>query len=443
MFIRKKIIGLIIIILIFIQIPSTYAIFSPIIASEVEIIKQHVREMRRQYGIGSFRHAINKVIERDKELRARGEATGMPSDFNAYLNKSKENAGKKLLLEYLDSFTLFFNYSASKMKYINSCLRDDLWALEDLQEAVLNEALRASLLFDESRSILWKDYQRLTVMIDLLKGIDEKNEKTELLFGEGATANYYTNDCPYGEFQSAFEDLANSWKTFATLASAQGSDWGNIWEMAEKRSRKKAREWIKSNQITLRIGGEAGANPTSLIKEGWAGLEGSLKTQLGVAEDLIEPLTVPLFKRSKLSNKNGDEESDCVYYHSSEDVWTWCTKNQLEQFKTSDCLACRDPDEIQDFMQIARELQWQETQKEKNLKQANTAIIFNLLLNNIGEKSLVDLDGVLLEINAEIKKGFEGFGKSSSLPTFCKNLLAFANNHCPDTIDPNNFPKCK
>lgn len=277
---KTKIIGfLIIIILLVWQSPEANAIYSRKLNADVRPIKNHIREARTQNGTGTLLNAWDKVNQKNKAAEERGEAYGPPGLYSSYLAGIKDSIiistnDDEKGLSFIDSFKLYFVSMMAPFVSHTTCWRDDVWAVQALQEEVSNELLKAGLLGDSiNGTLLLIDYKALNRLINDLV----ENYADDSWFGIGQQ-NYYI-DCPYGAFDQAFKELQRSWKHLSvTFSGGTTGDWGSLLEMAKKNAKKKAAQWVKANKISFSLGGPAGANPRSLVKGlGLKGLQAELE----------------------------------------------------------------------------------------------------------------------------------------------------------------------
>ncbi|MBU1018126.1 hypothetical protein KKA33_03820 [Patescibacteria group bacterium] len=401
----RKIIGTIVIaILLFQQAPAANAIFSPVISSGVSTMKAHVQEARRQNGTGSFLNALEKASKASQELKAQGKASGLPGTFYLYMNLVKELIFNSLGGAFLDGFSMLVNYWAESGEFITNCLRDDIWELEALQEEILNELIKSTLLMDIANAdILWADYNMLeawlrggqvTIKINGeektftttgIKGSPENGRSgyrdTSLLF-PGGGQNYYV-ECPYGEFMEAWHDLKLSFDQLtATFGGDTLSDWGSLLEMAKKRAKSRANKWIAANQITLTLGGEKGGSPESLLNgPGIDGFAADVSTQWEFVEAY------------------GKMIGDATWVELA-DKW----------------------DRAENISTIVEAYELAEDAKQLVIGEAGDELIYNLQLNNVSEESLKSVEATLFKINQEIERAYTTDTSPDNLKKFCEQL---------------------
>ncbi|MBN2095913.1 hypothetical protein JW752_00745 [Candidatus Peregrinibacteria bacterium] len=394
----RKIVGIILIaILLFQQAPAANAIFSPVLSSEVSMVKSHVQEARRQNGAGSFLNALEKATKASEELKAQGQASGLPGMFYLYMNLVKELIFNSLGNAFTDGFALLINYWPESGEFITNCLRDDIWELQALQEEVLNELLKSTLLMDViNTDILWADYNKLerwlkggevTIKKDnqevkvTFAGLKGDYRNTSLLF-PGGLPNYYA-ECPYGEFVEAWHDLKLSFdQLIMTFAGDTLKDWGSLLEMAKKRAKARANAWIAANQITLTLGGEKGGSPHSLLKgPGLEGFAADVRTEWEFVEAYGKMVGDSTWK--EIADKWGyDENIDTIVeaYEMAEDM------------------------------------------KQLVIDQSEDELKYNLQLNNVSEESLKSVEAILFKINKEIERAYKTDTSPDNLKKFCEQL---------------------
>ncbi len=383
------------------QAAETYAIYSPRISGGVTIIKSHVREARSQNGVGSFLNAYEKVTRDNKELKAKGEAYGIPGLFTMYMASIKNIIIDGLINFFYDDWSLLINRWYETNAWITNCMRDDIWELKALQEAVLNELLKAALLNDAPNSTaLWEDYQKLENTIQALK---EDYKETALWFDSGQQ-NYYVN-CPYGEFKEAWEELENSWDRF-TKSFASGSlqlgSFAEMGEVAKRRARIRATQWIAANQLKLTIGGTRGGRKQGLFSgPGVEGMAADFKTQWKIIEGYGDMIFINTWKGIKS---------------------TWADTEPIDRILGA----------------------YEEAQKAKEvaIDQMETALTFNLQLNNVEEQVLISLDAKLADINWQIQRGFKTYSNDDkTLKDVCEQVNIIIKKMC---INKGNEPaNCK
>ena len=450
---------------------SVHAIYSPTIANQVSKIKSHVLEAREVNGNGSITSAISFLKDRDAESKLKNNATGLPAKAIQAQQTNLEDLLLTLTLRPLGSILMIFNINMIRPpeppEIISNCLRDDIWKLEDMKESVFQEMLKSYLLGDtHNGDILSDDFNYLRQHLNILreKGGHSKAKITLLdgtevstqqyLFGENSDTNYYEfkfleGGCPDGEFQSVFKEVKNAIKTLGVIGSGSGSDWGDIWEMAKANSKRKAQKWIKENQISLTIGGKNGANQDSLVKGGgWDKFTGQFKTQLGILIDnVIGPVT-PIFNIKLFQPTNiSIGESGCVIFYPKENVFRACTNEQKDIFnqcnklnKQSDSwdeLNCNRFKNAKEKITAVNRIKKQKAEIQEHtrrIQEAETAFVYNVQLNSVGENNLKNIEEILWEINKTIAQGYEGVSQEAGkeLPTINSNLQTFINNHCPN-----------
>lgn len=373
----RKIISLFLILILLIwQAPNTYAMFSPKISASVFLIKKDIREARMQNGVGSFLNAYEKVTEENKALKARGEPySDPPSSFLTAKANIGEVIADNFFNAFYDDWSLLVNRWWGTNEWITDCLRDDIWELKALQEEIVNELLKAALLWDSLNiDVLLRDYKWLDGKI---KDLKENYKDTELWF-ESGQSNYYVH-CPYGEFNKAILDLKKSWDRFVDSFGFGKLQLGSLAEIADvagQRARLRAARWIAENQIQFTLGGEQGASRRSLFSgPGLEGMVADLKTELQFAGDYGEMIF--------------DENIEAA----EKDL-----KEKRGQIGISDLL---------DAHRKAQEA------KEISTKQMESALKFNLQLHNVDEQVLIDIESKLSKINWEIQRAFVSSSKDN------------------------------
>lgn len=390
--------------LIFSQVPVANAIYSPYITSEISLVKANIIQARQVHGVFNFGDLLR---ERSDFINI-----GLYSYFFESVGRTIANG---LVDGFLDGFALFFGINPKDGKLITTCLRDDVWELQALQEEVLNELFKTALLGDFDLSTrLSNDYDLLEEIINGNKdkkakrlrrtvngqeveleteGLQTDYELTASWFPPG-TQNYYIN-CPYGEFTQAFQQLVNSVQTLGGFTRPYT---GSLKEAAIQNAKRRAEQWIAANQLTLTLGGEAGSNPKSLVRgPGLDGLSGDLRTEWEYIKEYGDLVFVSPFR---------DFES-------------------------------RSP-EVADVVDF-----YEKAQKSKTLAvgQAQNALRYRLTLQDTGEENLKALDQALFEINQEIQRAFTTNSSPANAKTFCEQIRTVARTQCKNHIDV--IPACK
>ena len=197
--IRKSIIGGMILIGTLIWANPMHALYSPIISKRVGLIKQNVMEARQENGTGSMMSMIAKMKENDNAARAKNTATGMPEDARRVLGF----IARGILKDAGDSIFMTFNIlPSSGFKPISSCLRDDIWEMENLKDAVFEEMVKAYLITDQYHGEkLEKDYNYLDAEITRLKKYGMYGREEDVYEGISASEYFFGMDLsvtPYG-----------------------------------------------------------------------------------------------------------------------------------------------------------------------------------------------------------------------------------------------------
>ena len=162
--------------------PNTHAFYSSVLSKETSQIKQHINAARQQNGNGTWLSAMEQQEAANKEIEKRNsdpnnrdkKATGLPGLFSRYYGAVQEI----FIQSFTESLKDGFKYLIPAFAGVTTCLRDDVWGLQALQEEVLNELLKSSLLNDFTNStILWADYKMLQ---DRLDGKSLDNDKKRI-----------------------------------------------------------------------------------------------------------------------------------------------------------------------------------------------------------------------------------------------------------------------
>jgi len=396
---NKKIIGIVTIItLIFIQINPTYAFYSPILNQKASKIRQHISTSKQKNGIGTWWNVAQKA-EKSQKIK---------------LNKGYQNIFKSSVKEiaiwygktFLDGLSLIVKTWLSNEKGgITNCLRDDIWEAQALQEEVLNEVMKASILSNaEDSSILWSDFNSLEVLIRGKAGL-KNNFKDSSWFPQ--SQNFYTN-CPYGDFKQAWEDFERALESFKSIGSGsiELGNFGALDKVAKRRAITRAQKWIKSNQITMTIGGKEGSSPRSLLNgPGLAGLAADIKTEMQYAASFGELVFVNTYNAfSGFGDlKNVTKLLDITTY----------ADNYTQSFKARD----------------------------KAVRQMESAIKFNLTLNNVANNSLKEIDKIMFETNGIIEDAFSLKTIPENARSLCEKIASILKKQCKGKIS--DIPTCK
>jgi hypothetical protein len=211
-FIKRTIIGVILVAGLIIQADGAYAIYSPAISRRVSIIKQDVLSARRQNGVGSLLSARESLIKQDEIARAQGKTTSWPAKASMALGKTMWNMFWETIKDPSEPFFMIFNTIHSTGEYISVCLRDDIWILQDLRDIVSQEMVKSYLMGDELHGdALMNDYNYLTENIGVLKQYGGHPRKMipgadmtsgEYLFGYASNINSYSFVFPAEETQT-------------------------------------------------------------------------------------------------------------------------------------------------------------------------------------------------------------------------------------------------
>lgn len=562
--IKRTIIGVTLCLGLIVQTANVHAIYSPTISKRVSVIKQHINTARQHNGTGTITAAIESVKAQDDKRAKEGKARALPAEAALVIPKILGYMFVDLIKAPLDPIYMIFNIIPSTGAVVSTCLRNDIWILEDLRDVVAQEMIKAYLMMDSNNGdLLSNDYDYLRNHIKILKESGHRPEinirmtngtiksSSEYFFGVPSAVNYYsikfptetevestfsidectklcqvekcnqtcktkcttTDDkgssfiekvtnacetiecnttckeedcqgvdsqcverctaaskitlggCPESDFVEAFKEVGESIKNLKTLSSGSGSDWGSILVMAQAQARRRAEEWIKTNQITFTLGGKEGGNAQSLVKgDNWKVFVGQFNTQMKILKNMIGPLT-PLFSWSIYSkgSEKGDEASyGCMYYHADIGVFRACTVEQLKDYlicrerkkypeaeeteeievcgkkipkekeEAIDCNKFRNPYVLTTPVETVENHQEEMEEHQKTITTTKRVLKYNTNLNSVSEQSLIEMDAILWEINKEIGRSFEADGDEAgkSLPYIYSNLSTFIKKHC-------------
>lgn len=473
---KKIIIGGFILLGLAVQSESAQALYSPKISQQVAVIRQHVLQSQAQNGTGDIFEAIQTIKSYNKAKRATFDETGIAGEARVaqdLIRKSYEQT----LSNPFDSLMMVFNFNGTTEEWISNCLRDEIWTLERLRDAVGAEMVRAYLLYDSVHGkLLEEDYRYIIGQLDLLRKygsdptallplVGEEDESStitsnEYFFGKKTTdpdtINFYTRKyfnsdqtgCPDGEFEKTFESVVSSWDTLKTLSAGGGVEWGSIWSMAKANARIKARQWIKANQLSLSIGGETGANQESIIQgDGWNKFTAQLETNMRILENMIGPVT-PLFDKRIWRVHTGAVQDgvkvECVYYNGTEKIFLTCTEEQIAQYKECKkdkaaaeasgirCSRYVNIEEARSLSGLANKQLISEREHEAKKNEAQTAFVYAINLDSVAEQTIIDVDAIMLQMNGDIQRGYEGVDKKAGLgiPSLTKEVQFLSINQC-------------
>lgn len=455
------IIGLLLPILLLSAVRPAYAIYSPMIAEQVAVIKSHVRAARQnsaviQGGGDQLADYMNKALEQDRQLREQGHVTGLPSRFNWAYGVVMKDSFIDLFwpdLAFLDPLFMAFNLMPSNgFRPISTCMRNDIWELQDLKDTVSLEMLKAYLILDSDMgNTLLEDYRWLREQITILRqhadystakpltvadpdnpGQTIKMSTRKYLFGSEDAVDYYAfswteEGCPEQDIGVALDQVERSWNVL--LNAGRRQEWGNIWALAQKRARALAAEWIRNNALSLTIGGKNGGDLRSLLKGGkGGGWDRFTNDMLRFKNDLVG-MTWDRIKTvfDPEGFKNTAEWEDFKAWSKS----TFTNSPYIEMKKAMNSYEALN----------AYQVNLKTSQNQLN--QIETQFYYNLQFNSVSDNTLIEMDNVLTQLNDKIKQGFEGKGEQGgpALPTICQKVQAVSKNQCINKSDLP-LPKC-
>lgn len=369
----------------------------------------------------------------------------------------------------MDSITMIFGFILSEGNYVSSCLRDDIWMLEELGYYAFRESTKSFIMADDEMGReLWNDYNKIRKLVKFLKknGNDPKKEiidggttKTvkQILYGVDSTdIAYFYVDAPFdesedgcpGEFYPAIKQIVDTFKTLDDSFNAGETGWGDLMAVAEARGKKKADDWIKKNQFTFTLGGEKGGNSTSLYSQnGRSKLLGTLKTNLTELNVIIGPVT-PLFnwelyetigeaiaigfgadEEILKDNLTEDDIKDNCAFYTNNNTFIKCNEDELAEFKAGTCDRCRPMVDSNNAIQALDQFSLDVEEHEEKKTNIKRTFYYNLSLVDVANSVLIEFDDELFSINEEIKNAFdEKSGKT--LPSLKKNIGAIEKKHC-------------
>ncbi|MBN2307224.1 hypothetical protein JXD20_04525 [Candidatus Peregrinibacteria bacterium] len=473
---KKIIIGLLCIVGLTVYNNDALALYSPRLSQRVRLIQEHMMSSQAQTGGGTILEEVEQIKAYNRAKRELNEETGISGDASLTVETFLRAINPAAIL---DSLAMVFNYNYTNNEWISTCLRDDIWQLEELRNLVGAEMLKAYMLRDTYHgTLLSDDYKYLTTHINLLRmyGSDPDKEipvldnndlvyitSSEYFFGEEAHGdpplNYYSNvsnflgygrtACPEGEFDKAIEEVVNSAKTvYYTVggnSAFSSAGWGSIWEMAQANARKRAAQWIRANQISLTLGGEEGGRLESLVKGGgpqkfW----GNVKSQLQILENMVGPVT-PLFEFAKWVYSGSDRLTEnCVFYYPEGDVFRNCTSEQrqmqeeceddeaIASAKNINCDRFRNLTDVATFTEYAQEEEGREARNAQVKKEVKTAFIYNMTFDAVAEENIYFMDDIMWDMVNQIKRGYQGAGEEAGLgiPTLTREIEALTDRQC-------------
>lgn len=381
MFILKKsrIIGLFFFVTLLLSAAGqTHAFYSPVFNQEAEVIRQHITKSKQIHGVGTWWNALETISKSNSSVNEGYK--------NLFANSLKEVLSNSLTSSFGEGLGLIFKRWGGSS--ITNCLRDDIWEAQALQEQVLNELFKSAILSDLSNStLLWDDYNKLGKNIEDLKA---NYRNGDVWFPK--KQNYYV-ECPYGDFTQAWDDLKRALDSFKSLGSGnlELGSFGSLAKAAQKQAIARAQRWIKANQLTVTVGGKQGANPRSLFNgPGLAGLAADIKTELGYVKTFADAVY-----SKEVREKNNTAEQKTL------DLWSY-----VDTYNSAEVL------------------------KKKVLNQMETAVKFNLSLNNVSENSLIEIDKVMRETNGVIKDSYDKSTTPQNLKSLCEKIVTVLKKQC-------------
>ena len=460
-----------------VQTKSACALYSPRLSQQVAIIREHMESSQMENGHGSVLGEIEYFKNYDKNEIAQGSETGISGNAQVAQDLVFDTTYWQQLQNPFDSLMMAFQFNAFTGEFISPCLRDEIWQLEALRDAVGQEMIKAYMLRDIYHGdLLTEDYTYLVAQLDLLRKYGSQpnyyiNAQTvegqaitltsnEYFFGTKPTGddatNYYISvfprtseqiGCPSSEWDQAFEQVGRSWKTLSVLASGGGAEWGNIWTMAKANARIRAQQWLRANQISLTLGGETGAQPQSLVKGGgWEKFVGNVKTQWKILENMIGPVT-PLWNLAKWTVTSRDTHiSECVIYSPDDDKFRNCNPEQREQYLLCKndpiaaeaaphnirCDRFRNTEEIKSYAEKAGQQVALEDIRQNTINETKEAFVYHITLENVAEQNIYAIDTALWDMNGQIRRGYENVDANAGkgIPTLTDKLATFADKQC-------------
>ncbi len=391
------------------QVPVAHAIISPIISEQIDTVRDHVVQARSKNGTGSLKEVWGFIFKEDKKQikKSQKENTidAFSPDLSSYIRKVRKKSRSDSVV---DAFSLILGTWLDGNGIISTCLRDDIWELEDLKDDVLAQVFKAAVIFDrKTASQLWEDWQRLSDIIFQMKIYYKTGTGSSPFFKEGTPDYYKFNECPKGEFKDAIKDFIQSFKNFGQAfchvppakwvknGCDTVNDWGSLKTAIKAQSRREAQRWIRSNQFRLRLGGKEGGNPT------------------------------PLFR-------DGEYRSDNLAGTSNDAVRAWNLSEKMVDDSRKSFGATFDKQANTPFLEIASKLNAESKKYTADLKIARQMATFNLSLNTVGENTIRNVSNQIFKINSTIKQGYEeSCDDCVSLPTFNKKILEqITKNQC-------------
>lgn len=386
--------------------PTVEAFYSPILSSDAANIQQRLVQARQKHGVGNA-YQIMKRVQKNRANNSEGEL--VEYFFRAvldYLVENFANAGT-------DTFLLVRYWLASNT-VITTCLRDDLWKIQILQEQILNEVFKAAFMGDyDLASQLWDDHQRLHKRVyggnfTNSQGNQEvvislKDSYTSSYWFPGSNQNFYIN-CPYGEYEQAIERLKESIERFRALGNtgfASAGSLKSIPNLARQRAIRRARQWVAANQISLSIGGPQGGNPQSLLRgAGFTGFWAGVEQQGRYLKNMADMIFVKTIQNMLNSEDAAINVSDYA---------------------------------------IAYQKALEESQLVKN--QSLQAMQYQLSFTTISENSLIQTDRLLVETNTAIKGLYDkSVSKEANAKSLCKLMVQLVKNQCTNKTP--TIPEC-
>ena len=318
---------------------------------------------------------------------------------------------------------------------------------------------------------------------------------TEYFFPGGV--NYYEGQFCAGEWLPALMQVSESAQTLWGIATAPRTGWSDIWKMAQARAVQRAAEWIRNNAITLSISGSGSATGEPLLTGEevensikskqftspsmdrfvgyWRSQEGSAAAMLAPLLPFFDPqlyvtatmamayAAAELAKNIGIGNGMSPEalqkgvtlfvssdptsiasKARCAYYNIMNGTFSGCTEEQLKLQAENTCRLCVNPQEVASPGERVAKMQQAVAAKAAEIDLAATANQWNFVLNGVGEKSIMDADLILLDMNLIIKRGYEAAGSGEkALPDFCGQLLWLSKTQASNKSSMKDLPPCK
>jgi len=502
------------------QATIAHAFWSPVITERVQSITQNIQKARMLNGDGDLTSVVDQITNQVKYEKANNQATAVVGTAAAIMGILITHLIiDSVYPDVLDDIFMIFNViPSSGFSIASNCLRNDIWSLQLLNNAVKEEMLKSFFMLNSEygwplyNDYLWirnhisalkrypkkqgydempEDLLNVINLIDL-KDIDIKNRKMVNYFFPENTVNYYgtgEKQCPLSDIGRVVDNITTAANNLIEVGSADSAEWGNIWEMAKARAKKRAADWIQANKITLTIGGTAGkANSKSLfpfssfkiydwnnqatefaknkqnMEIGWDQASDHWKGTFanGIIWDEKDTAYATGFAESfegfntcrvVITTTYGDDKESVEVRECTEE-----DKVKSKKAKSTEIVVSPDGGAIKteyfrsttwggsyrDILEQSEGLDRLVEAKILELRQREDMYDFQNAFTGPTDDVILQLDKDLTFIEGQIERAYEGAGYEAgmTLPTLCKGLKHIQDNHCANKA-PSNPSSCQ